>query len=578
MEQSVSVKVENWLSSAAIDEATKSKIEALKSDETALIDAFYKDLEFGTGGLRGIMGVGSNRMNQYTVGRATQGLVNYLKINYPEGSAIKVAIAHDSRSNSDYFANITANIFSANGIEVYLFSELRPTPQLSFAVRQLQCQAGIVITASHNPREYNGYKAYWNDGAQLVPPHDKNVIEQVNLITDFGQIKFEANQDLIHPLGAEMDEQYLSMLEQLIVNPQAISSQSDLKIVFSSIHGTGITLVPAILQRVGFNNVRVVEEQAEPNGDFPTVVYPNPEEQEAMSMALKQAEGWDADLVMATDPDTDRVGIGVKNNHGQFQLLNGNQTGVLILHYLLDQWQANGKLSERNYIVKTIVTTDLIDTIADSFGVDCFNTLTGFKWIADIIRKLEGQREFIAGGEESYGYMIGENVRDKDAVASCAIIAELVAHSKQQNKSLFDNLIEIYQQYGYYREALISITKPGKSGAEEIQDIMRRLRATPPHSFAGSPVAESRDYQSSESRNLQEGSTQAIDLPKSNVLQFITEDGTKISARPSGTEPKIKFYISVQTDLTDAAAFDETTEQLESKLELIKTDLQNFTN
>jgi len=577
MDPTVLAKVENWLNSAAIDNETKSKIEALKADETSLVDAFYKDLEFGTGGLRGIMGVGSNRMNQYTVGKATQGLANYLHLTYPD-QLIKVAIAHDSRNNSDYFANITANVFSANGIEVYLFSELRPTPQLSYAVRQLGCQGGIVITASHNPREYNGYKAYWNDGAQLVPPHDSNVIKEVKQITDFGLVKFEPNKDLIHALGAEMDEQYLSMLEELIVNPSAIQQQNDLKIVFSSIHGTGITLVPAILRRIGFQNVSVVEEQAEPNGDFPTVVYPNPEEQEAMSIALKQAEEWDADLVMATDPDTDRVGIGVKNNHGQFQLLNGNQTGVLILHYLLDQWNATGKLSDRNYIVKTIVTTDLIDTIAASFGVDCFNTLTGFKWIADIIKKLEGDREFIAGGEESYGYMIGENVRDKDAVASCAIIAELVAYSKQQNKSLFDNLISIYQQYGYYREALISITKPGKSGAEEIQEIMKRLRAEPPAAFAGSSVAESKDYQSGLAKNLVDGSTSAIDLPKSNVLQFVTADGTKISARPSGTEPKIKFYISTRTELPNKESFDEVTAVLENKLDQIKADLQSFTN
>lgn len=577
MEPSVKQRVDLWLNSSAIDQEIKDTIQALKEDEAAITDAFYKDLEFGTGGLRGIMGAGSNRMNRYTIGKATQGLANYLnKFHAP--APVSVAIAFDSRNNSAYFANVTANVFAANGIKVYLFEELRPTPQLSFAIRELGCQGGIVITASHNPKEYNGYKAYWSDGAQLVPPHDRNVIDEVNKISDFDQIKFDGPQELIVPLGKQMDEKYLAVIEGLIVNQEVIRRQKDLKIVFSSIHGTGITLVPEILQRIGFDNVSVVEEQAEPDGNFPTVVYPNPEEQEAMSMAMAQAERMDADLIMATDPDTDRVGIGVKNHRGEYQLLNGNQTGVLILHYLLDQWKASGKLSERNYIVKTIVTTELIDTIAASYQVDCFNTLTGFKWIAEIIGKLEGQREFIAGGEESYGYMIGESVRDKDAVASCAIIAELVAFSKDQNKSLFDNLISIYQHYGYYREALISITKPGKSGAEEIQDIMRRLRAEPPSSFAGSQVVQSMDYQNSTQKDLQTGTQSAIDLPQSNVLQFRTADGSKISARPSGTEPKIKFYMSVRGTLENASDFDEATRALNDKLDHIKADLEDFTS
>ncbi len=577
MEQTVQQRMALWLASSSIDEETKDSIRSLSESEEAITDAFYKDLEFGTGGLRGIMGAGSNRINKYTIGKATQGLSNYLKKCYPQ-EEISVAIAHDSRNNSATFAKVTAGVFAANGIKVYLFDELRPTPELSFAIRELNCQGGIVITASHNPKEYNGYKAYWNDGAQLIPPHDKNVIDEVNLIADFGDINFSGNEHLIVPIGKQIDEKYLSVVEQLIVNSDVIHRQKDLKIVFSSIHGTGITMVPQILARIGFTNVSVVEAQAEPNGNFPTVVYPNPEEKEAMSLAMAQAESLDADLVMATDPDTDRVGMGVKNHKGEFQLLNGNQTGVLILHYLLDQWKASGKLTDRNYIVKTIVTTELIDTIAASYGVDCFNTLTGFKWIADIIRKLEGSREFIAGGEESYGYMIGESVRDKDAVASCAIIAELVAFSKDQQKSLFDNLIAIYQKYGYYREALISITKPGKSGAEEIQDIMKRLRAAPPASFAGANVTESIDYQSSEKKELSTGNITPINLPKSNVLQFVTADGSKISARPSGTEPKIKFYKSVKGTQASAEDFDVATERLENQLAEIKSNLQEFTS
>ncbi len=576
MDHTVEQRVSLWMESDAIDQETKDEIQALSRDESALTEAFYKDLEFGTGGLRGIMGVGSNRMNKYTVGRATQGLCNYLKNYYPDRE-IRVAIAYDSRNKSDYFARTTANVFAANDIQVFLFDALRPTPELSFAIRELNCQGGIVITASHNPKEYNGYKAYWHDGAQLVPPHDKGVIEQVNAITDFGEVNFNGQEHLITPIGSEIDQKYLSTVEQLVVNKDAINRQRDLSIVYSSIHGTGITMVPQILKRIGFENVVVVEEQSEPDGNFPTVVYPNPEEQEAMSLALDKADMLDADLIMATDPDTDRVGIGVKNPQGKFQLLNGNQTGVLILHYLMDQWKAHGKLASKHYIVKTIVTTQLIDVIADHYGVDCYNTLTGFKWIAEIIRKLEGDREFIAGGEESYGYMIGESVRDKDAVASCAIIAELVAFSKDHNRSLFDNLIAIYQEFGYYKEDLISITKPGKSGAEEIQDIMRRLREAPPATFAGSPVAESLDYLKSEKKNLQQGTVSAIDLPKSNVLQFVTEDGSKISARPSGTEPKIKFYMSVNQGLPDASQYQVVTESLEQKIQRIKSDLQDFT-
>jgi phosphoglucomutase len=576
IEQAVQVKVDQWLN-GSIDEESKQQIRNLQDDPKTLTDAFYRDLEFGTGGLRGIIGIGSNRINKYTVGKATQGLANYLNKSHPDRS-ISVAIAHDSRNKSDYFARVTANVLAANGISVYLFEALRPTPELSFAVRELGCQAGVVITASHNPKEYNGYKAYWDDGAQMVPPHDKNVMAEVQSINSFDEVRFEGNEELIKTIGPEIDEKYLSMIEGLVVNSDVIKQQSDLKIVYSSIHGTGIVLVPEILKRIGFKNVSIVKEQAEPDGNFPTVIYPNPEEQEAMSKALTLAEKIDADLIMATDPDTDRVGIGVKNHHGEFQLLNGNQTGVLLMHYLLDQWKASGKISERNYIVKTIVTTDLIDEIARQFEVDCLNTLTGFKWIAEIIRKLEGEKEFIVGGEESYGYMIGENVRDKDAVASCAILAELVAYCKQHGQTLFDRLLSIYQQFGYYKESLISITKPGKSGAEEIQAIMRNLRQSPPKSFAGSKTVKLLDYQSSEAYDLQEDKISTIKLPKSNVLQFLTDDGSKISARPSGTEPKIKFYISVKGQLEEQSQFDETTEALAKKIAAIKKDLTEFTS
>jgi phosphoglucomutase len=576
IEKEVQQKVDQWLS-GNIDEESKQQIQELQKDPKALTDAFYKDLEFGTGGLRGIMGIGSNRINQYTIGKATQGLANYLNKTFP-GVSIKVAIAHDSRNKSDYFTRITAKVFAANGIRVHLFESLRPTPELSFAIRDLQCQAGIVITASHNPKEYNGYKAYWNDGAQLVPPHDQNVMDEVNAIESFDEIKFEGNEELMVKIDSDVDDKYLSMIEGLVVNREVIKRQNDLKIVYSPIHGTGITMVPLILERIGFTNVSIVEEQAEPNGDFPTVIYPNPEEQEAMSMALAKAREIDADLIMATDPDTDRVGIGVKNHHGKFQLLNGNQTGVLIMHYLLDQWHARGKISDKNYIVKTIVTTELIDAIAERYQVDCYNTLTGFKWIAAVIRKLEGEREFIVGGEESYGYMIGDKVRDKDAVASCAIISELVAFCKDQGKTLFDRLISIYQEYGHFRESLISITKPGKTGAEEIQEIMRKLRKTPPDTFGGSEVKTVLDYQISKSHDLTTGETSFINLPKSNVLQFVTQDGSKISARPSGTEPKIKFYISVRGQLDAKESFDVATTDLDTKIQEIKQDLQKFTS
>jgi phosphoglucomutase len=565
-------KAQQWLDSSVVDAESKQQIKSwLDTNSEELTEAFYKDLEFGTGGLRGIMGVGSNRMNKYTLGLATQGLANYLNKSFPEGN-IKVAIAHDSRNNSRTFAETTADIFSANGIKVYLFESLRPTPELSFAIRHLGCQSGVVLTASHNPKEYNGYKAYWTDGAQLVPPHDKNVISEVNAITSFDQVKWQGKPSLIQTIGAEVDEAYLQKIKELSVSPEAIEAQRDLKIVFTPIHGTGITLVPAALEKLGFKNVHIVEEQSEPNGNFPTVVYPNPEEAEALSLGLKKAKELDADILMGTDPDADRVGIAVKNNEGEWQLLNGNQTGSLILYYLLEAWKEKGKLNGNQYVVKTIVTTDLVNRMAKSYGVDCYDTLTGFKYIAGVIRELEGKKEFIAGGEESYGYLISDFVRDKDAVASCAIIAEMAAWAKNNGKSLFDLLLEMYERFGVYQEKLVSITKPGKSGSEEIAKMMANLRQNPPKSLAGSPVVTLLDYDNGRQRNLNSGEESPLDFPKSNVLQFITEDGGKVSARPSGTEPKIKFYVSVQQPM-NGNSYNDIVKDLDSKANQLISDL-----
>ena len=568
-------KAEKWLASNQIDEETKSAIQQLidAPDNTELTDSFYKDLEFGTGGLRGIMGVGSNRMNRYTVGMATQGLANYLRKAF-DGEYISVAIAHDSRNNSRFFAEQTAAIFSANDIKVFLFESLRPTPELSYAIRQLGCKSGVVLTASHNPKEYNGYKAYWDDGAQLVPPHDKNVITEVQAIQSFEEINFSAKTELIEEIGKELDEQYLDMIAGLSLSPEAIKAQHDLKIVFSSIHGTGITLVPPILEKMGFDNVTIVEEQAEPNGDFPTVVYPNPEEAEALKIALAKAEEVDADLVMATDPDSDRVGIAVKNTKGEFQLLNGNQTGSLLIYYLLRRWKELDKVQDSQYVVKTIVTTDLIQNIAKAFGVASYETLTGFKYIAALIKQLEGKEEFIGGGEESYGYLIGDSVRDKDAIASCAMIAEMTAWAKNEGKALFELLIEVSKEYGTYLEGLKSLTKKGKTGAEEIAKMMENFRATPPATLGGEKVTLVKDYESSISKDLVSGAETSINLPKSNVLQFFTENGSKISVRPSGTEPKIKFYFSVRNDkLLANMDIYESHDQLRSVIGAMESDL-----
>ncbi len=578
LETAVQSKVNQWLT-GNYDAATKATIQKLIDDNntTELTDSFYKDLEFGTGGLRGLLGIGSNRMNNYTVGAATQGLANYLNKNF-EGEKISVAIAHDCRIKSDEFAEVIANIFSANGIEVYLFSSLRPTPELSFAIRQLGCKSGVVVTASHNPKEYNGYKAYWDDGSQVVAPHDKNIIDEVNAIMSLEDIKFAGDSSKIHLIDKEVDDKYIAHLLSLSISKAAITRQKDLKIVYTPIHGTGVTLVPRLLAEMGFENVTVIAEQAEPkgNGQFPTVVYPNPEESEAMSMAVNKAKEIDADLVLGTDPDADRVGIAVKNHHGEIQLLNGNQTATILIYYLLQAWKEAGKLKGKEFVCKTIVTTDIIDKMAADAGVSCYNTLTGFKYIAQVIRELEGKQQFIGGGEESYGYLIGDAVRDKDAIASCGIIAELTAYAKDKGLSLFDMLMEVYKKFGFYYEGLISLTKKGKKGAEEIQAMMANFRATPPQYLASSPVIRIDDYKSL--KRTENGKT--VDIPSgtlgiesSNVLQFFTADGTKFTCRPSGTEPKIKFYVGVVAKLERNEDFDAVYARLQQKVKDIGAEL-----
>jgi phosphoglucomutase len=573
MDITIKDKAQQWLNSN-IDEATRSEIDKmLQAESEELTDAFYKDLEFGTGGLRGIMGVGSNRINKYTIGMATQGLANYLLKVYGK-QQISVAIAHDSRNNSKFFGQITADVFSANGIKVYFFEDLRPTPELSFAVRHFGCQGGVVITASHNPKEYNGYKVYWNDGAQVTPPHDKNIIAEVQKIKGIDEVKFTRNEALIEEIGKDVDELYLKSIVKLSVSKEAVANQKNLGIVYSPIHGTGHALVPEVLSKMGFTNIHTVEEQSTPDGNFPTVVYPNPEETEALTMALEKAAEVNAELVMATDPDADRVGIAVKNLHNKFQLLNGNQTASLLVYYMLKRWQENKKLTGKQYIVKTIVTTDLIELIAKKFFVECYNTLTGFKYIAAIIRKLEGEKEFIVGGEESYGYLISDFVRDKDAIASCAMIAEMAAYAKDKGHSLFEMLVEIYQQFGFYKEHLINITKTGKKGAEEIENMMHRLRNNPPAKINNCRVVKVMDYQIGKSFNKLTGEETKINLPASNVLQFVLEDDTKISARPSGTEPKIKFYISVNEKLLRTEDYDSINMQLDARIKAVAAELE----
>lgn len=539
------------------------------ADPKQLIDSFYKDLEFGTGGLRGVMGVGSNCMNKFTVGSATQGLANYLKKSF--SGEIKVAIAYDSRNNSKTFAQITADVFSANGIFVYLFPELRPTPLLSFAIRYLQCQSGIVITASHNPKEYNGYKAYWSDGAQLVPPHDKNVIQEVNSLGGFADIKFNADPAKIKMIDSTLEDAYYREVEKLIPKKESIARQSNIPIVYSSIHGAGITMVPECLSRLGFKNLIVVEEQRKPDGDFPTVHSPNPEEKSAMELSLKKAKEVNAELVMATDPDTDRVGIGIKDDRGEFFLLNGNQAFSLMMWFIMKNLSESEKKS--GYIAKTIVTTELVDTIANKLGVDCYNTLTGFKYIAELMGQMEGKKKFIAAGEESYGYMVGDFVRDKDAVSACAFFAALAASAKDEGYTLYDWLIQMYVDFGFYKEGLVNLVRKGAEGEQEIKRMMEKFRNQPPDKIGGHKVVRMLDYKTSLEKNLLTQTASTIDLPASDVLQFYTEDGSKISVRPSGTEPKIKFYISVKTDLNSKGDFKKVSENLDSKIKAIEVEL-----
>ena len=573
MEAKTEKKINEWLS-GDYDKATKDEINQLqKEDPAQLEDAFYKDLEFGTGGLRGVMGVGTNRMNKYTVGMATQGYANYLKQCFEN---VKVAIAHDSRNHSREFAEITANIFAANDIKVYLFESLRPTPELSFAIRSFGCQGGVVCTASHNPKEYNGYKAYWDDGAQMVPPHDENVITEVEKIKSLDDVKWSGNeknlpdgQAGITIIGKEFDEKYIEMVKSLSVNPEVCKQQHDLKIVYTPIHGSGIMLVPQALKAFSFDNVHIVEEQAKPDGNFPTVGYPNPEEKETMSIGLKKAKELDADILLGTDPDADRVGIGVKNTNGEWILLNGNQTALLVFNYIIEARKNNGLAKPNDMVIKTIVTTDMIDVIAKDSNINCYNVLTGFKWIAEMIREKEGKENYVVGGEESFGLMIGDKVRDKDAVSAVAMICEIAAVEKSKGQTLFSKLLELYVAFGFYKEDLISITKKGMNGSREIAEMMQGFRDNPPQEIAGSKVIKLYDYEKQEMKNLQTNSVEKIALPKSNVLQFITEDGSKISARPSGTEPKIKFYFGVSTPLKSTDEFEAANKKAEEKIKNI---------
>lgn len=566
-------RINTWLQ-GDYDEDTKAEIRHLLSEQnhTELTDAFYRDLEFGTGGLRGIMGAGSNRVNKYTLGAATQGLSNYLLSLYPE-SQVKVVIAHDNRNNSGLFARVVADVFSANGIYVYFFDGLRPTPELSYAIRQLNCQSGVMLTASHNPKEYNGYKAYGADGGQLVAPHDEAVMKEVAKVSSISDIRFAGKSENIEYIGLKMDEKYLTDLTGLSISKDAIKRQKDLKIVYSPIHGTGGVLIPTLLNKFGFENVITVAEQMVVDGNFPTVIYPNPEEAEALSMALAKAEEVDADIVMATDPDADRVGLAIKNGDGEFILLNGNQALSLLVRYMLDAWEKTGRLDGHQYIVKTIVTSYMIDKMAAAKGIECFNSLTGFKYIGEIMTKLEGQKTFIVGGEESYGYLVGDHARDKDAVVSCAMFAEMAAYYKDKGSSMYETLLDMYVEYGFYKEKLISITKKGKSGAEEIKAMMETYRNNTPTSLGGQNVVMLKDYKSSLSKDMLTGESYKIDLPSSNVLQFYTEDGSIISARPSGTEPKIKFYCSVHAPLESRDAYQRTEIRLEQKLSEILKDL-----
>lgn len=563
-----------WLGNS-FDEATRKQVQLLlDGDPKELTEHFYRTLEFGTGGLRGIMGAGTNRMNKYTVGTATQGLANYLKKQFTAIKEIKVAIAYDCRNNSPYFAQIIADVFTANGIKVYLFESLRPTPQLSFAIRHYGCQSGVMVTASHNPKEYNGYKAYWDDGGQVTAPHDTNIIDEVNAIQSIDDVKFSGNPDKVHLIGEELDKIYLDKLASLSMSPDAIKRQKDMKIVYTPLHGTGVKLVPDFLHLLGFENIIHVPEQDVNDGDFPTLISPNPEESSALKMALDKAEATSADLVMATDPDADRVGIAVRNHGGALQLLNGNQTAAILTYYFLRKWKDAGKLTGKEYIVKTIVTTDLLFSIAKHFNVEHFNVLTGFKFIAEIIREHEGKKTFICGGEESYGFLVGDYVRDKDAVVTCGMVAETAAWAKEEGKSLYDLLLDIYIEFGFYQERLLSITKKGKDGVAEIQQMMKSYRENPPAKIDGSPVVTICDYLKQDQFDISTGKHTPIQLPKSDVLQFITQDGTIVSVRPSGTEPKIKFYFGMRGELKNKDAYASAEQGIAVKYERILSELK----
>lgn len=572
MENTAKMSAEKWLI-GDYDAVTKDEVQRLMtSDLGELTESFYKTLEFGTGGLRGIMGVGTNRMNKYTVGMATQGYANYLRSQFPS-EKVAVAIGFDSRNNSAFFADITAKIFAANGMRVFLFNSLRPTPELSFAIRHFGCKGGVVITASHNPKEYNGYKAYWEDGGQVTTPHDTNIIAEVNKITSPDQVKWSGQAENIEILNESFDEIYLSKLSTLLLSPEAVGHQRDMKIVYTPIHGSGVRLVPEMLRRTGFTNVMIVNEQAVLDGNFPTVVSPNPEEKSAMQMALDLAQSESADLVLATDPDADRIGIAIRNDKGEYILLNGNQTGSLLTYYILQRWKDLGKLNGNQYIVKTIVTTELIAKIAKAYGVEYFDVLTGFKYIAEVIREFEGKKQYICGGEESYGFLVGDFVRDKDAVISAAMIAEMAAWAKDRGLSMFDLLAETYIKYGFYKEALVSITKKGSDGQREIVKMMQDYRTSSPKELAGSRVVAIKDYLTHEHTDLLTGTKALIKQPKSDVLQFVTADGTVVSVRPSGTEPKIKFYFCVSAALCCKEKLHEVEATLDDKISRIKRDL-----
>jgi phosphoglucomutase len=573
IDSAILAKAKNWLGEE-FDEETKKQVQYLiDNDAKELTDAFYRELEFGTGGLRGIMGAGTNRMNKYTVAMATQGLANYLLLMFPKLKQLKVAIAFDSRNKSREFAQISADVLSANGIKVFLFNELHPTPLLSFTVRQLQCQSGIVITASHNPKEYNGYKVYWEDGGQLVNPHDTNVILEVQKIKSIADVKILPVKENIEIIGDAIDNSYLARVKCLSLHPEIINAHKNLKIVYTPIHGSGVHLVPRALKQAGFTNIIPVEEQNVIDGNFPTVKSPNPEEPAALELALKKAKETNADILLGTDPDADRVGVAVKNNAGEFILLNGNQTASLLIYYLVNAWKEKQKLSGNEYIVKTIVTSELLKDIANSHGVESIDVLTGFKYIAEIIRENEGRpclpadrKIFIGGGEESYGYLVGDFVRDKDAVISCCMIAETAAWAASKGKTMYQLLIDIYTQFGLYKETLLSLTRKGKEGAEEIKQMMIDYRNTPPAAINGQDVIMIKDYKFSREFDLVNKTEQIINLPESDVLQFFLKDGSKITVRPSGTEPKIKFYFGVKAPLTDASRFEETNAILDNKI------------